>query len=62
MFFKLPYSSIYFHVWWRWGGLVTNKFLSEIFLDPGSLVRRLTSLRLSTPHESKAVCFLHLHK
>jgi hypothetical protein len=47
---------------WRWGELVTNKFLSEIFLDPGSLVRRLTSLRLSTPHESKAVCFLHLHK
>jgi hypothetical protein len=43
------------------GELVTNKFLPEIFLDPDSLVRRLTSLRLSTPYESKTVCFLHLH-
>ena len=44
---------------WRWE-VVTNKFLTEIFLDPDSLVRKLTSFRLSTPHESEAVRFLHL--
>ncbi len=35
---KLQYSSIYFHVWWRWRELVTNNFLSENFLDPDSAV------------------------